>query len=226
MPVTSLQFCRYQSNIPNNDEFLKDQQSVINATDSATPPSASEFLSDAATNANSTEVTQSLSELGLGGFTTPIGILQHVIDGMHNYIGLPWWASIVITTAILRACTLPLIVRSYRNSARMSNISPSVSRLVAKMRAAPTHQEAALYSNELKMLFRKNECHPFKSLLSPIIQVPIFISFYLGLRRMCLTPIESMKEGGISWFTDLTVADPYYILPVLSCVSMLATLEV
>ena len=226
MPITGLQFCRYQSNIPNNDEFLKDQ-SAINATDSATPPSASELLSDAVANTNtgSTEVVQSLTELGLGGHT-PIGLLQHLMDNIHYYTGLPWWGSIVVTTFILRACTLPLIIRSYRNSAKMSNISPTVARLVGKMRAAPSHQEAALYSNELKLLFRKNNCHPFKSFISPLIQVPIFISFFMGLRRMCALPVESMKDGGMYWFTDLTAADPYYVLPVLSCLTMLITLEV
>ena len=37
---------------------------------------------------------------------------------------------------------------------------------------------------------------------------------------------DGFKEGGFGWITDLSMADPYYILPVLSAASMLATLEV
>ena len=43
---------------------------------------------------------------------------------------------------------------------------------------------------------------------------------------MASVPIESMKTGGMLWFTDLTVSDPYYVLPVLSCLSFMATIEV
>ncbi|EDV25515.1 uncharacterized protein TRIADDRAFT_23561 [Trichoplax adhaerens] len=190
----------------------------------STPISTSDLLSDAAFHVNDTHVGQTLADLGLGGYT-PIGLLQHAIDSLHSYVGLPWWGSIMVATAILRALTLPLVVRSYRNSARMNNISPTVSRLMNKMRAAPTQQEAALYSQELRLLFQKHNCNPFKSLISPLLQVPVFISFFLGLRRMCTAPLESMKDGGMYWFTDLTAADPYYVLPVLSCVTMLLTLE-
>jgi len=40
-----------------------------------------------------------------------------------------------------------------------------------------------------------------------------------------MLPMESMKSGGMLWFTDLTVADPYYVLPVLSALTMLLTVE-
>jgi hypothetical protein len=38
--------------------------------------------------------------------------------------------------------------------------------------------------------------------------------------------VPSLKGGGLSWFTDLTTPDPYYILPVLTGLSFLATVEV
>lgn len=42
--------------------------------------------------------------------------------------------------------------------------------------------------------------------------IPIFIA----LRQMTNTPVESLKNGGLSWFTDLTIADPYYLLPLFT----------
>jgi YidC/Oxa1 family membrane protein insertase len=33
-------------------------------------------------------------------------------------------------------------------------------------------------------------------------------------------PVESMKTGGLYWFADLTVADPYYVLPILTSLTL------
>lgn len=35
-----------------------------------------------------------------------------------------------------------------------------------------------------------------------------------------------MMDGGLFWFPDLTVADPTYLLPVLTSLSFLATVEI
>jgi membrane protein insertase Oxa1/YidC/SpoIIIJ len=48
----------------------------------------------------------------------------------------------------------------------------------------------------------------------PLVQAPIFISFFFGIRKMAELPVGSMKAGGALWFTDLTIPDPLYILPV------------
>ncbi len=37
--------------------------------------------------------------------------------------------------------------------------------------------------------------------------------------------VPSLVEGGAFWFPDLTVADPYYLLPVLSSLTFLLTVE-
>lgn len=42
---------------------------------------------------------------------------------------------------------------------------------------------------------------------------------------MANTPVESLKEGGYFWLTDLTMPDPYYIMPVITSVTMYITLE-
>lgn len=33
-------------------------------------------------------------------------------------------------------------------------------------------------------------------------------------------PVESLKEGGLWWFMDLTSTDPYYLLPLGSCMTL------
>lgn len=59
-----------------------------------------------------------------------------------------------------------------------------------------------------------------------LLQAPIFISFFFGLRKMANLPVESMREGGLWWFTDLTIADPYCLLPLITSVTLWITMEV
>ncbi len=52
------------------------------------------------------------------------------------------------------------------------------------------------------------------------------MSFFFALKGMANAPVESMQYGGLFWFSDLTVCDPYYILPMLTSVTVWATMEV
>lgn len=76
------------------------------------------------------------------------------------------------------------------------------------------------------LFMKEKDISPFKSLLVPLAMAPVFISFFFGLRKMANLPVESLKTGGLFWFTDLTVADPFYILPLITSVTVWITLEV
>lgn len=66
--------------------------------------------------------------------------------------------------------------------------------------------------------WRKYKCQPYKMLLFPAVMMPAFVSFAMGARGLMMVD-PSFKTGGpaLSWFYDLTVMDPYYVLPFLSC---------
>lgn len=62
--------------------------------------------------------------------------------------------------------------------------------------------------------------------MSYIFQFPIFLSMFLGLRGMANLPLESFKYGGLWWFSDITMPDQYFILPVVTVMTLGLTLEV
>ena len=68
------------------------------------------------------------------------------------------------------------------------------------------------------------DCHPVKSFVPMLAQAPLFICFFLAIQRMAQLP--SFETGGAAWFTNLAVADPMYIMPLLSGATFLATVEV
>lgn len=56
--------------------------------------------------------------------------------------------------------------------------------------------------------------------------MPVFISFFMGLRQMANVPVDSLRTGGLFWFQDLTVPDQFFALPVLTSLTLWATIEV
>lgn len=48
----------------------------------------------------------------------------------------------------------------------------------------------------------------------------------MGLRGMASLPVESLKTGGLFWFTDLTVPDQFYLLPIITSATLFCTIKV
>lgn len=173
--------------------------------------------------------TEDFAALGLGGYTPP-GLVQTALEFIHNTAHLPWWVSIVAATVALRLTLFPLAIRLQVNAAKLANINPLAQEMHKRMAAyknignkVAEAQEAA----KLLSLYRQHGVNPITSLLvMPLVQIPIFISFFLAIKRMANLPLVSMKTGGIYWFTDLTVPDPTYFLPLLACLTFLSNVEV
>ncbi|KAI8059936.1 60Kd inner membrane protein-domain-containing protein [Gilbertella persicaria] len=165
--------------------------------------------------------------LGLCNFT-PVGGLEAMFEYIHLYSGLPWWATIAAATLVVRFALLPMMVKIQRNNARLMNINPDVTRIMENLKAAQAQGDALAtgkYTQEIQTLFKKNECHPMKSLGLPLIQMPIMISFFMAIRGMAEVPVPGLQDQGLFWFSDLAAKDPYYVLPALSAAGAMAVLE-
>ncbi|KAI1319218.1 Mitochondrial inner membrane protein oxa1l [Mortierella claussenii] len=168
-----------------------------------------------------------LKAMGLVHFT-PVGGLETLLEAVHISTGLPWWATIAATTVIIRTALIPFIVKLQGNTARLHNVKPQLDRLTENMKLAKENNDTAAlarFSSQTQELFAKNDCNPLKSLMLPLLQAPVMISFYLALRDMAHLPVPQFQEGGTAWFTDLTVADPTYVLPIASSLGFLAIME-
>lgn len=173
------------------------------------------------------DAVPTLQSVGLGGWS-PSGMVQQLLDILHASTGLPWWATIAISTMVVKICLLPLTIKGQKSSIHMNNHLPQMQHLQAKMteaRNTGNQLEAARIANELVVFMKEKNVNPLKSMIIPMAQAPVFISFFFALRGMANLPMESFKTGGMLWFTDLTVADPYYLLPLITSVSLFCTLE-
>ncbi|KAG9072741.1 Mitochondrial inner membrane protein oxa1l [Linnemannia hyalina] len=214
---------------PSAAEVIENVTEEAIATTTATTTSVISEV--AAQNAESiTQVAMKYGDLkamGLVNFT-PVGALETFLEAVHISTGLPWWATIAASTVMIRTALVPFIVKLQGNTARLHNVKPQLERLTENMKLAKeTNDTAALarFSAQTQELFAKNDCNPLKSLMLPLLQAPVMISFYLALRDMANLPVPQFREGGINWFTDLTIADPTYVLPVVSSLGFLAIME-
>lgn len=167
------------------------------------------------------------ASMGLGGYT-PVGMIQHCFEFLHIDCALPWWGCIAIGTLCVRMIIFPLIIMAQRNAAKMNNNLPQMQHLQLKMteaRQSGNAIDSARYAQEMVTFMKDKDLNPLKNVLVPLAQAPLFISFFMGLRGMANTPVDSMREGGLFWFTDLTVSDQFFLLPIITSATMYLTIE-
>lgn len=158
----------------------------------------------------------------------PSGRVQLFMEWLHVDLGLEWWQTIMLTTVCMRLLVFPVVVMAQRNLANMANNGPAMARLQDKMSTARRRGdmlESAQLGHELQVFMKKQGMNPLKNMIPVGFQFPIFLSMFFGLRGMAYCPVDSMKEGGLAWFTNLTISDPYMILPILTSTTLYLQLK-
>ncbi|XP_040987233.1 mitochondrial inner membrane protein OXA1-like isoform X3 [Juglans microcarpa x Juglans regia] len=152
----------------------------------------------------------------------PVQALQYLIDAVHSFTGLNWWASIALTTLLIRGATLPLLINQLKATAKLTLLRPHLEELKQQMQ--DKGMEPAEGQQQMQKLFKEYGVSPFTPLKGLLIQGPVFISFFLAISNMA-EKVPSFKGGGAYWFVDLTTPDSLYIFPLLTAVTFLVTVE-
>ncbi|SPO32407.1 related to OXA1 - cytochrome oxidase biogenesis protein, mitochondrial [Ustilago trichophora] len=169
-----------------------------------------------------------LSALGLNHWVSPPGWLTNLLEFVGTHTGLPWWGTIAVTTIALRLLISPINVAGQKNAIRLGNIQPQMKRNmddIKHYKAAGDQMQMQKAVMATQKLLRDNNCNPFKSLVPIAFQLPLMFSFYLALKRIADSGLESFAHGGPFWTTDLTLPDPTWILPAVSTLATFAVAE-
>ena len=154
-------------------------------------------------------------------FSKPMAAVEWLLTSVHDVSGLPWWATIALTTVSVRACLLPVQIYQSKSIARMALIRPQIDEHSAAMREASQKgtpkgmEDAEKARMALSKLFEKHNVKPWMSIVGAIVQLPLWITFFFTMRHMSRVDAGiGMDTGGMLWFQDLTQSDPYYLLPL------------
>lgn len=191
-------------------------------------PSKNAAVSAAETATNSAESAVAVAENSSTSFSdlllTPA---MSILNGVHDITGLPWWLSIPIATITIRTVLLPATVFTMKNSAIMAALKDDISRRrEAVMEAARSGDRllAGQRQNEMQSFMRNAGVAPMRVLLGPLVQFPVFISIFVSIRRLAADD-PTMATEGLAWFSDLSVQDPYYLLPIVCGATLMAMTE-
>ncbi len=165
------------------------------------------------------KLVHKLEELSKGlGLTVDYGYLTVIskplywlLENIHSYVG-NWGVAIILLTVLIKGVFYKLSETSYRSMARMRKVAPRLKAL--KERFGDDRQAM---NKAMMELYKKEKINPMSGCLPILIQIPVFIGLYWAL----LESVELRQAPFILWINDLSVMDPYFVLPVIMGLSML-----
>ena len=133
-----------------------------------------------------------------------------LLEKIHGYVGNWGWA-IILLTVLIKLVFFPLSAASYKSMARMKEVQPRLMAMREQYKSEPQKLNQAMME-----MYRKEKINPLGGCLPVVIQIPVFIALYWVL----LSSVEMRGATWVLWIHDLSVPDPYYILPVIMAISM------
>jgi YidC/Oxa1 family membrane protein insertase len=135
-----------------------------------------------------------------------------LLTQLHNVLGNWGWA-IVALVVVLKAAFYWLNASAYRSMAKMKAITPKITEMRERLKDKPQQMQ-----QEMMKIYREEKVNPLGGCLPILVQMPFFIALYWVL----LSSVEMRNAPWIGWITDLSAADPWFILPILMTLSSLA----
>ncbi len=133
-------------------------------------------------------------------------VLRSINGYTHNY-GL----TIILLTVAIKILFVPLQYKSYKSMKQMQGIQPKVAALQEKFK-----DDRERLNRELIKLYRDHKVNPVGGCLPMVMQMPVFVALF-NILYMSI----DLRQAPLGWWiSDLSVQDPYYILPIIMGISM------
>ncbi|MCL4542751.1 MAG: membrane protein insertase YidC [Deltaproteobacteria bacterium] len=151
------------------------------------------------------------STLNFGFFGFFSIILLHILEFfyvfVHNY-GL----AIILLVLAIRIVFYPLTYTGFKSMKQMQKLTPKINELREKYK-----DNKAELNKKIMELYKESRVNPFGGCLPMLLQIPVFYGLYMTL----LISIQLRNAPFVLWIQNLSIQDPYYILPVLMGLTML-----
>jgi len=182
--------------------------------------------------------------------------VEDTLASVHDTMGLPWWATIMLSTGLMRLLlTLPAHITQQKVMAKRYVMTEELNKELlpalekasnrhvvlnrwSKKKATDNYRRVASQIRDVKV--RDYNCHMSKMFLPMYIQIPVWVMSSIAVRNIAMmrhttdrqldVPVEErflqMSAEGGAWFSNLTIPDPTFILPVLVGLSFATTIYI
>ena len=133
-----------------------------------------------------------------------------LLTNIHALVG-NWGVAIILLTVLIKGAFFKLSAASYRSMANMRRVQPKLVALREQFADDKQKQSQAMME-----LYKKEKINPMGGCLPILVQMPVFI----GLYWMLMESVELRHAPFILWIKDLSVMDPYFVLPLMMGASM------
>tara|TARA_B100000676_G_scaffold295187_1_gene334032 strand:- start:6718 stop:8445 length:1728 start_codon:yes stop_codon:yes gene_type:complete len=146
------------------------------------------------------------------GWLTVIGApLFWLLSYFHSWTG-NWGVAIILLTMLVKLIFFPLSAAGYRSMAKLKAVAPRLQ----KLREQHKGKDKQVMNQAMMEFYKTEKINPMGGCLPILVQIPIFISLYWVL----LASVELRYAPFALWIQDLSMPDPYYVLPVIMGISM------
>jgi YidC/Oxa1 family membrane protein insertase len=133
-------------------------------------------------------------------------ILSHV----HDWVGNWGWA-IILVTVLIKLVFYKLTATSGRSMAKMRKLAPRMKALQERYK-----DDRQALSQAMMEMYKREKVNPAAGCLPILIQMPFFFAFYWVL----IESVEMRQAPFMLWIDDLSVRDPFFVLPLLMGAAM------
>ncbi len=134
----------------------------------------------------------------------------YVLRFIHDYVG-NYGITIILLTVAIKVLFVPLQYKSYKSMKMMRVIQPKIKEVQEKYKG-----DRDRLNKELMKLYREQKVNPLGGFLPMFLQMPVFIALF----NVLYMSIDLRQAPFMLWVSDLSLQDPYYVLPVIMGVTM------
>jgi len=134
------------------------------------------------------------------------------MNWLHSMIG-NWGWTIIAFTILIKLLFFPLSAAGYRSMAKMKTVTPKMQAIRERFKSDPVKMQQATME-----LYKSEKINPLGGCLPILVQMPVFLALYWVLQAAV-----EMRGASWGWVPDLTMKDPFFILPILYAISMFVT---
>ncbi len=134
-----------------------------------------------------------------------------ILEWINSIVG-NWGWTIIIFTILIKGVFFKLSETSYKSMANMRKLTPRIQALKDRYGDDKQRMQQAMME-----LYKTEKINPLGGCLPMLVQMPFFIALYWVL----LESVEMRQAPFILWIQDLSIKDPYFVLPLLMGATMI-----